>query len=544
MGNLIADWSQAGISYTTQYYYHPVKPRQLGYLLMPTCLGLDIGTNSVGSAWIETDSKLIRLGVSIFPAGVEESDRKRGVPVNQQRRQKRSVRRILARRSKRKFRLRKALITAGLLPSDEQLLDAMFYPRTPEDAVKWDPWNLRRAGLKRELTPYEFGRVLVHLGQRRGAFGVTVEQEDDDEDAAAVLEAQTVKNAIRNLADKMNAAGAQTFGQFMADEIERRRQPLAHHPERYFCEPVRNRQYRLPHSEQLHADRSVIRAEFERLWNAQIAHQGELATLLTKELLKLLDDPSGNKTWRNKGLLFGQRRTYWDTGTLGRCDLEPTDHRCPIADMYAQQFRVLETVNNLRIKKRGEEWLPLAADQRAKVIAALRKTKSASIATVRTALGINKKEIKAFYTLNLEEDPNRDINTDWFYREVVHGVFTEPTWNALSDQKREAVNTAILRFDASKPDSKLRLISGAQSWWGLTAAQAEALASAALMRPNLEKRVRLSRKALKNLLPIMQAPNPRDPSYSRHQHCETALRRRANEWCDAPTTSSIRLHSD
>lgn len=37
-------------------------------------LGLDIGSNSVGSAWVDTDKKLIRMGDSVFPAGIEESD--------------------------------------------------------------------------------------------------------------------------------------------------------------------------------------------------------------------------------------------------------------------------------------------------------------------------------------------------------------------------------------------------------------------------------------------------------------------------------------
>ena len=41
---------------------------------MTISLGLDIGTNSVGSAWVDTKKKDIQLGVTIFPAGVEDSD--------------------------------------------------------------------------------------------------------------------------------------------------------------------------------------------------------------------------------------------------------------------------------------------------------------------------------------------------------------------------------------------------------------------------------------------------------------------------------------
>ncbi len=44
----------------------------------------------------------ITVGVSVFPAGVDETDEQRGAPKNQKRREKRSLRRSLARRALRK----------------------------------------------------------------------------------------------------------------------------------------------------------------------------------------------------------------------------------------------------------------------------------------------------------------------------------------------------------------------------------------------------------------------------------------------------------
>ena len=76
-------------------------------------LGLDIGTNSVGSAWVDTDARTIRMGVSVFPAGVEQSEDKRGAPKNQARRSKRSLRRSIHRRALRKWRLRELLVQVG-----------------------------------------------------------------------------------------------------------------------------------------------------------------------------------------------------------------------------------------------------------------------------------------------------------------------------------------------------------------------------------------------------------------------------------------------
>ena len=130
---------------------------------MTAILGLDIGTNSVGSAWIDLEREEVRVGVSVFPAGVEQKDEGRGAPKNQVRRQKRSLRRSLARRSARKRKLRMFLIDHGLLPAN---------PDEMKDIFATDPWHLRRKGLYEPLTPHEFGRALLHLCQRRGALGL------------------------------------------------------------------------------------------------------------------------------------------------------------------------------------------------------------------------------------------------------------------------------------------------------------------------------------------------------------------------------------
>ena len=73
-------------------------------------LGLDIGSNSVGSAWIDTEKRIIQIADSVFPAGVEESEKKRGAPKNQARRGKRSQRRSIERRAERKRMMRKFLL--------------------------------------------------------------------------------------------------------------------------------------------------------------------------------------------------------------------------------------------------------------------------------------------------------------------------------------------------------------------------------------------------------------------------------------------------
>ncbi len=461
---------------------------------MATSLGLDIGSNSVGSAWVDMETSAIVFGVSVFPAGVQESETKRGEPKNQTRRQKRSQRRSIRRRAERKKRLRQILSEAGLLPQDAAALDALFQS---------DPWTLRREGLDRALTSHEFGRVLVHLGQRRGAWGKDDNEEaDGKEEKKPGKKTKEKKGTVTSAIDRTNTLlmdqtrGTRTFGELVANLRDERRATK----DKRYADAIRNRR----DSFEFHAERRMIRAEFEMLWKRQREFGGVLAALLTDDTKRRLYDETGNETWRCKGALFGQRRTFWDTGTLGRCDLEPTDHRCPIGDRHAQAFRVLETANNIRVQKRGEPERPLTDEERHKVIDAMRRQKTASAKTVRKALGLDKKNIKAFYTFNIERDEGRKLNTDWFYRAIVLGVFGEDLWLGLPEKQRESVNRALLKFDPDNDLDVRKLHGGAQAWWGLGADSADKLIEAWKTRPSTNKRINLSRRALINLLPYIE----------------------------------------
>lgn len=453
---------------------------------MTISLGLDIGSNSVGSAWVDTEQQHIHMGVSVFPAGVDETDTKRGSPVNQKRREKRSQRRNLARRAARKRALRILLMDSGLLPQDFNAF---------RELMRTNPWLLRREALGRKLTCFEFGRILIHLNQRRGATGIEIDPADQEDGE--------VKAGIDRLRKLMLDRKATTFGQCMADLADERKHAIEGKNDRFFHEPIRNRKYRMTADRQLYADRPMVRDEFRILWEKQKSCGGELAGKLTDELLAKLDDPGEDDIWRHKGALFGQRRTFWNTGTLGRCDLEPTDRCCPLPDMYAQEFRVVETVNNLRIEERGKPPRSLTTQERGNVVTALRKQKTGSIATVRKALGIDKKAVKEFFSLNIERDEEREINTDWFYREIILGVFKDPLWKSMTATKRDSVNRALLKFDPDTASHMECLHKGAREWWGLSLQAADSLIKAWKTRPNIDKRLQLSRKAIQNLLPYM-----------------------------------------
>ncbi len=486
-------------------------------------LGLDIGTNSVGSAWVDTETREITVGVSVFPAGVDEADDQRGAPKNQKRREKRSQRRTIARRSERKRRTRRLLVRFGLLPADQKSL---------LELLKIDPWLLRERGLREGLSPHEFGRAILHLCQRRGALGLKLPAENQSESEDADQEAKDdakVKAAVEFTKQRMRELDVATFGQLMAEEMRRRSHPIlsatgeprvdAHDKPRTFqSEPIRNRLA----SFQFHADRSLIRDEFLRLWKRQTKKCGALAHLSDDqraELLLALDNPARNAKWRHQGALFGQRASYWNAGTLGRCTLEPTDRCVPIADRHASYYRVLESVNNIRIQGPGDRQpRPLTPLERDKVIERLRTPKSGTPAAIRAALGIDKRSLKkqrlpeSAWWLNIEIDKDREINTDWFHCEVVDALGREE-WNRWPENKREGLNRALLKCDPADPDDEKRLRDILQRM-GIDEATRDRVIGAWKTRPKLEKRLNLSRRAILNLLPYMerQLPDGRWPT--------------------------------
>jgi CRISPR-associated endonuclease Csn1 len=489
-------------------------------------LGLDIGSNSVGSMWLDTKTGAITTGTSIFPAGVDETDDKRGDPKNAKRRITRRTRITLRRRAERKRALRLKLIECGLLPTAAAAFKTLLEGT--------DPWSLRKDGLDKPLGPHEFGRVLLHLAQRRGALGLKIEEVEDGEQLAGDEEGK-VKAAIGEVRARMMKAKARTFGEFMAmtrhdaDHVHTLPGPdprpkNARKGPREYRDAIRNKAGNYEHC----ADRAMIRDEFALLWKAQKQLGGATAKLLTDALRDELDNEAGDSVWKHKGLLFGQRRQTWDLGTLGRCVLEPTERCAPHADMHASQYLVVETINSLKIIERGKPARTLTKDERHKVKAYLsgplgmsptRKIKgktlperpktTVSVTDLREVMGWGKATKTTRFRFNIEADENRQINTDWFSREVVHGVVGAEAWSKMPVSLREGLNRAVLKFDPEQDGDADRLRGGVTKWAGLSDQQADALVAAWNKRPKPEaKRLNLSRRAVRNLLTVMDRAEP------------------------------------
>lgn len=300
---------------------------------MALIFGLDISATSIGFAVIDHDpehdkGKIHRLGVRVFP----EARDPKGTPLNQERRQARLRRRQLRRRRERRRVLQDLLCRAGLLPGQNSL--------DWNRVMKSDPYVIRRRAFEGQaLEPYEIGRAIYHLAQRRHFKGRDIDQisdvaepGSDDEDDRQAMSARLETAQILKREGK-------TLGAWLSQ--------------------------RGPHERKrgLHATRRVVEEEFQKVW----------APLLPEALRKSVGDA-----------IFCQRPVFWRWNTLGRCRFVPGAPLCPRGSWLSQQKRMLETLNNLSLT--WNEQRPLDAEERQAILARLQTQASMTWGGARKAL--------------------------------------------------------------------------------------------------------------------------------------------------------------
>ena len=245
-------------------------------------LGLDLGANSIGWCCLALDENptpigILDIGVRIFSDGRNPKD---GTSLAAARRLPRSMRRNRDRYLRRRTNLLNALTRFGLMPPGKDERDRI---------ASLDPYQLRAEALARLLKPYELGRVVFHLNQRRGF------KSNRKTDRAGENESGLIKTAARDLTMRLSHAGHSTLGQFLAVRHAKR-------------EGVR---MRLAGSGKeatypFYPLRQMVEDEFDAIW----AYQSGLNPNLTPEVSESL-----------KRIIFFQRPLR--DPPIGRCWLPP-----------------------------------------------------------------------------------------------------------------------------------------------------------------------------------------------------------------------------
>ncbi len=481
----------------------------------PYILGLDIGTTSVGWAVIDSRNNkpvgLRQAGVRIFEAGVEgdiESGRDASRAAG--RRNARLQRRQTWRRADRLRRTFVELQRHGLLPDGafdsaarhelllklDAELKVKHVPKDDERAAQLLPYLLRSKGVIEPLTLLEFGRALFHLAQRRGyrsnrktdqkpdtdsddeldatgeppkkrakrkskataeqtsARTLNADQSANDSTASGKEDALKVKESISRLQQEM---GTLTLGQFFAT-----------------LDPLKHR------IRQRWTGREMYLAEFERLWTEQSKHHPELTAEVKRAIHRAI---------------FHQRKLKSQKGLVGKCELEPKRRRCAQALPIAQEFRIRQQVNHLKLREANGYERFLEADERNALIERLKNQQSLSFAKAREGLGKGAK-----FTVELDENGEDKLVGDRTTNRLrpIFGV----AWDEFSEAQREQIVYDVLHFQDAEA-----LARRAKRAWNLAPDAAKKLANTQL-EPGY---ARHSKRALTKLAEQLRQPSAKDP---------------------------------
>lgn len=375
-------------------------------------LGIDLGPNSIGWALIDDnrenpdESRLVDVGVRVFPEGVDKFDTSKEASRNEKRRIARGMRRQIRRRARRRRVLRESLIAAGLWPKDDAEAEAALY--------QLDPYTLRARALDEKLSPNEIGRVFLHLNQRRGFKSNKKEEAKADAKAKrkkSVKEETTKPDAqiktvdilleMSELDKAISLSESRTLGEYLYHKSI-----AMDHTKPNKDDNIRGR----------HTQRKMLKDEFDYIWAVQSKYYPDLLTdelrygklgrqkdirkpmprrrkYLNKE--KTVINPrigiSDFEAFGLFGLIFFHRTLKpVPKKLIGICELEQEkkERRCAKADRRAQQFRLWQTINNLNyIDPSTKETCNLDECQRKMLFEYLATREKASFSDIRKRLG-------------------------------------------------------------------------------------------------------------------------------------------------------------
>lgn len=408
-------------------------------------LGLDLGTNSLGWALIETDGepgekgggRVVASGSRIFSQSeMAGRDPKSAASLAVARREKRGMRRRRDRYLKRRQRLLDLLTAAGLMPADEPARKALVLSH--EDARNGDLGSsvhaLRARALDEGLTAHQIGRVIFAIDQRRG-FKSNRKADTNDPEQGVISE------GVRKLDEQMAEDEARTIGEWL---YKRRLKGLS----------VRARMTADGEGYAFYPSRDALEREYDLVMRSQKRFHPDLLTdVVVKEI---------------RDVVFYQRPLR--PVPPGKCSYNPAENRLSRAHPLFQKFRLLKEVNELEIVGEDQKHVKLTREQRDRLVLALRtglnKQGKLPFSKLRSELKLGR-EVR----FNKESENRSDLEGDVIYFRMSRPECFGNRWALLPVEMQAAV-TEKLR---AEPDYG-KLVDWLQIDAGLDAAQARAVA--------------------------------------------------------------------
>ncbi|OBZ94573.1 hypothetical protein ADU59_15380 [Pararhizobium polonicum] len=401
----------------------------------------DIGTNSIGWCVFALDEagepyRIVDLGARIYADG-RDPQSKTSLAVA------RREARAMSRRRDRYLRRRKAtlrtMIEYGLMPGDKAGQEAVLRETGDREGgdESFNPYALRARALSEKLPPAYIGRVLFHLGQRRGfKSNRKTDRKDNDKGKIAL--------GIDELTAAMHRSGSPTLGAWLAmrraegHSVRLRAGSEVFDAEGYAFYP----------------ERSLLEDEFRQIWDAQAVHHPDILTPERRAHLFRV--------------MFYQRPLK--KPLVGRCSFNPAEFRLSRAHPLFQEFRLYKEINDLEVVLPDQSHRKLTLDERNALVAKLKTSRKASFSALRKTL-----KLTPDLVFNKESEARKELLGDEIYSVLADAKMFGARWGGFSRARQWEIITRL-----KEEEDPASLSSWLKSEFGLDDERVTAIANASL----------------------------------------------------------------
>jgi CRISPR-associated endonuclease Csn1 len=331
-------------------------------------LGLDLGVSSIGFAVVRSiddqPGEILKMGVRIIPLSKDdetEFTQGNAISKNRERTIKRTQRKGLDRYQLRRKALIAALNANNMMPDKHLLLEL-----SPLEI-----WGLRAKSVTESVSIQEFGRILLHLNQKRG---YKHSKSDETEDKKQTEYVQQVNERFARIRESGETIGQHFYVQLKQYfAVVKKTAPAYRIKEKVF-------------------PRAAYIEEFDAIWRRQ---QQEYPSILTPDLYNHI---------RNE-IIYYQRRLRSQKGLVNFCEFESKPYTTPegksivagprVAPKSSPLFQVdkiWESINNIFIKNRKGEIFEISPTHRQIIFDHLNINEKLTQAELYKILGIGRND--------------------------------------------------------------------------------------------------------------------------------------------------------
>lgn len=372
-------------------------------------IGLDIGITSVGWSVIENDSngnpiRIIDLGSRIFDAAENPKD---GSPLSKTRRDARGLRRRLRRKKHRVERTKRLLERYNII-SKKDIKD--MYENYK---FQYNVYELRVQALDEKLTNKELARVLISFVKKRGYKSNSKSEESSKETGQLLTATKENEELMKNCRYRTVAE------MYLKDDKFK----LKNKNDEYILDSKGNKQIKIKNSINDYKNTTLRKLLVEEIVLI-LNKQKELNSLVTddfiKEYLEIFEGQRNFDDGPGEGSPYSGNQIE---KMLGNCTFEKEEKRAPKATYTFEYFKLLQTLNHIKIEKtvinsnqKNVEKRTLNNEEREKIIKLVLTKSTVNFSDIRKLLDLSNYERFNLVTykssIDFSEDSNKLVEKD------------------------------------------------------------------------------------------------------------------------------------